>query len=647
MPVNGKETTNGVSSGEDPNNDDNLTPPPESPISSPRANTFGDEIVVRARAMNGVQSSPLPLPSEHDDDVEMEEVDKQSLPNSNSISKSPTMSKSQSPAATPYPKRKRASVYNDLDDEKMEGSFTVEEVETPPPAVVPPSTKPRTHGLGGVKGVILGYWRESPVPDVEDKHAVIGFIDVRDRLRTRIQQHNRAQTKVVAKQWPLPPGPGGSWVTFPGVVFNPPLVNLDHNQIKEYVKIRAEALGNQETEEERATKEASAIQEAIRRVQAQPPPDTPVAPQIAYGPDIPDHALVHHRSDAKRRRIERASTGDKLARPSPAPVAAVRHMPMDNLPGTRPTKIQVGFWKGSSEEQDVDKHAVYGILGANDMFRVKVTRETRDGRSVIGNFPTGAGALWIHYDEVEFNPHLKALSRPEMKEYCRVRQFQMDQGENETDRIANETKAVYEAQQRVANSYKQDLDIGHGVTAFAAMTANSLNGGDPDADYSETPPPPKHDLQDVRPLRRAFPETREASRPRHSLPDMAELRAANRPQGGDSVDRVNAIARREIARVEAVQQRQEQRQEQRAASRDASRDSFASDSMSRLNRVWASQEGQRIKAGAEDAKVFLGIKYERKQTGPFQGKLVSQGTIISIDGEDYVEYRVLTKPSFF
>ncbi|POR36181.1 Uncharacterized protein TPAR_03624 [Tolypocladium paradoxum] len=69
--------------------------------------------------------------------------------------------------------------------------------------------------------------------------------------------------------------------------------------------------------------------------------------------------------------------------------------------------------------------------------------------------------------------------------------------------------------------------------------------------------------------------------------------------------------------------------------------------MQRLNKVWARQESLRMKAASEDAKMYDGVKYERKSTGPFMGKLVSQGTIINIDGEDYVEYRVLTKPSFF
>jgi hypothetical protein len=48
-----------------------------------------------------------------------------------------------------------------------------------------------------------------------------------------------------------------------------------------------------------------------------------------------------------------------------------------------------------------------------------------------------------------------------------------------------------------------------------------------------------------------------------------------------------------------------------------------------------------------EVKYYNGIKYERKANGPFQGKLVSNAQILQIDGEDYVEYRVLTKPSFF
>ncbi len=161
--------------------------------------------------------------------------------------------------------------------------------------------KPKTHGLGAVKGVILGYWRDSNVPDEKDRHAVIGFIDVRDRLRTRIQVTNRSGKSMTA-EWPLPPGPGGSWVTFERVVFDKHLVNLDHNQIKEYVKIRSEAIGKNETEEEARANEKLAVKEAVRRVQEHPPPEGANAPAIAYGPEIPEHATMAHKS-----RVQEAS----------------------------------------------------------------------------------------------------------------------------------------------------------------------------------------------------------------------------------------------------------------------------------------------------------------------------------------------------
>lgn len=48
----------------------------------------------------------------------------------------------------------------------------------------------------------------------------------------------------------------------------------------------------------------------------------------------------------------------------------------------------------------------------------------------------------------------------------------------------------------------------------------------------------------------------------------------------------------------------------------------------------------------QDAKVWRGMKYERKAQGPFAGWLV-QGTIITSEGDEYVEYRVLIKPAVY
>jgi hypothetical protein len=43
-----------------------------------------------------------------------------------------------------------------------------------------------------------------------------------------------------------------------------------------------------------------------------------------------------------------------------------------------------------------------------------------------------------------------------------------------------------------------------------------------------------------------------------------------------------------------------------------------------FNCVWVDQEADQLRANNEDAKTYMGIKYERKQTGPFEG-MQSQG----------------------
>ncbi|KAJ3551252.1 hypothetical protein NPX13_g11407 [Xylaria arbuscula] len=320
---------------------------------------------------------------------------------------------------------------------------------------------------------------------------------------------------------------------------------------------------------------------------------------------------------------------------------------LDTLPGTRPTRILVGCWAKSAVDDDRERHAVYGILGANDMFRVKLVRETLDGRYVDGNFPAGAGALWIPYEEVMFLRHISHLSRPEMKEYVRVRQFQIDNGEKEEDKVANETKAVFEAQSRVGSFSKPGLSSGS-VLARQPLAAEREETQD---HPNGTPNSGGHELRN--PRREVMPRN-DPSVPRHPLPDPTAVHYT-RPTSIDPVDRVQGLASREVARMEAVQMRQDSRQHQNnryhmgnpAPIEQAEQTRHFHEHRDRMQKVWASQQESRIRAGIEDAKMHQGVKYERKQNGPFSGKLVSQGAIITIDGEDYVEYRVLTKPTFF
>ena len=634
----------------DEDNNEDLTPPPDSPTdetmshaSSLPPNAARDEIVVGTKAHN---KSPLSRVADTEDVVMGDAEDK--------------------PILAHHSKRKRLSgVYAESVGEKDGSPAPTEDLDARRP--IRPT---KAQSLGAVKGVLLGFWRDSPAEHDEDKHAVVGFIDVRDRLRTRIQPTTRDGRPMDAR-YPIPPGPGGSWVTFDKVAFDAHLVGHNHHVIKEYVKLRADDNRKDESSDERVRLDAEAAKVAAERLRANPPPDTATAPLVAYGPEIPANAVLPNRPESKKRRL-----GGSFGVPSDSPKLVQNSL--DNIPGTRPTRILLGYWKLSSEEDPINKHAVFGILGANDMFRVKLTRETRDGRTVIGNFPSGAGALWIHWDEVEFDPHLRKLSRNEVKEYCRVRQRQVDLGEAPEERVANETKAVYEAQQRVAQSLamgipirKDDSDLTPIAMKNPAMgNGNGHIAGSPSSSFASARP-----AEALRQSRRSEngPRAAATAAGRHPLPDV-EFGAANRTPPGPNpaaLERTNTLARREIARLEAAQARADIR----AASRESSIGPVAAaaaaaaagltntivpvnnslpnpnghfqDNVSRLNKVWEAQEANRIRAGGEDAKIYMGVKYQRKQNGPFQGKLVSQGMIITIDGEDYVEYRVLTKPSFF
>ncbi|KAI4866984.1 hypothetical protein F4820DRAFT_415064 [Hypoxylon rubiginosum] len=619
---------------EDGANDADLSSPPSSSsVSSVNPDMLGDEIVVGTRA-NGDKSPARRVALERED-VEMADVEEDEEP------------------VNHYPKRKRVSQYADLNDEKMDNSSVKDTLDA---NAGPLKGRSRQRTDDSQKQVTLGSWRDSPVPNEEKRHSVVGFIDVRDRLRTRVVSVDLDGDPVNSRLFPIPPGPGGSWVTFERIVFLDHLVGHDHNVIKEYVKVRSETLKNRTAEAD-----VEAIREAQRRLEADPPPETPVPPAIAWGKDIPDH-VRSNRPEVKRRRYgsgvgtiaDRTERSDRAEhdqqvgyverpeRPERAPIAP--QPPEIPQPPRKPTRILVGVWSKSTAPEIKAKHAVYGILGANDMFRVKLVRETIEGKFVDDNFPSGAGALWIPYDEVMFLDHLKDLSRPEVKEYVRIRQSQIDAGEMGDDqRIANETKAVYEAQTRAA--------------AIAAATPNKA--GAQASAQSSAHGPSIHENQESRHPRREAPSLSEPRSeppqpPRKSLPEV-EIRQATRHASNDPLERVQGFANREVARMEAVQMRTDRHQASRNATNpgtpmvvhDNRRD--FQENVHRMQQVWQAQENMRRNPSnfPEDVMMHMGVRYERKQSGPFKDRLVSQGTIINIDGEDYVEYRVLTKPTFF
>lgn len=473
-------------------------------------------------------------------------------------------------------KRKRTSTINHDDASYVDGNSFADPVV-------------KRGKLGkNVRGVIIGVWRDSDQPNDEDKHVVFGFIDIHDRLRTRLYGMNRKGEEVFGN---TPSGAGGCWVTFERILFDSHLRGLPATEIKEYVKIRSESKSE-------ADPEADA--KALLRAKAI------VAEQEAANPTKP----VVNRSSLGRQSLNRQSLPRQplhKASSFPAVNGTSPQTPKANHSGeSKPHGVLIGYWADSDEARDEDKHAVYGVLSETDCFRAKVQRVTRDGRYVDGNFPVGAGALWVSYKKVVLEPHLAPLSRIEVKEYCRIRQRDQVMKESDKERKANDLRAVQQAKNVVA---EQGLNTGVEASVIS-----------PELEI-------RHSAR---------------SEPRSSARHQAEIEATAekaRLEKAEARERQHEKTRKEVAMAEAM------------AKENATME--LKNNIKKLNKVWVAQQAATTHSAAgtppvvdNEVKYHNGIKYERKQNGPFQGKLVSQAQILNIDGEDYVEYRILTKPFF-
>lgn len=499
----------------------------------------------------------------------------------------------------PFVKRKRTSVkyiFDGMDEDRMRGS----------PYSEPPVKRPRQ--ANKVRGVIIGVWRDSDQADDADKHVIYGFIDIHDRLRTRIYGMNRRGEELVAN---APTGAGGCWVTFERVIFDHHLQGLSSAEVKEYVKIRSETKPESNAEE-RADADAKAVLKA-KQIVAQQEAASPGGKPVVHRQ--PRQSLTNRQS-LPRQTIHKTPSFQAVN-------AAEFQTPKASPSNEKPSGVLLGYWADSSEPLEADKHAVFGVLSGTDCFRVKVQKITRDGRSVEGNFPIGAGAIWLHFEKVVLDPHLAGLERAEVKEFVRIRQQDLEHRESEKERKANELKAVQKAKAIVAEQK---------LSGRVAPEASENISPEPEIRHS------------------ARSEQRLSSRHQAAADEAMNLQIQK--EKAEARERQLEKSRREVALAEAAYKTPY------GAPAEADIQEVAQmelkNNIKKLNKVWVAQQAATMPGtmspaapqAEQEVRYHNGIKYERKQNGPFQGKLVSQAQILIIDGEDYVEYRVLTKPSF-
>ncbi|TGO26797.1 hypothetical protein BPAE_0053g00510 [Botrytis paeoniae] len=267
-------------------------------------------------------------------------------------------------------------------------------------------------------------------------------------------------------------------------------------------------------------------------------------------------------------------------------------------------EILLGFWADSNQVNTKDKHAVFGtiVVKSNHKFRFMIRKSTRDGRFVLGN-------SLVQYEKIVLEEYLSQLKRSEVEQYILIRQREILEG-SDLDSRSQQLNAVKLAKAAVASQYPSDPNT----------SGHDVSNPDPEIEQS---------------LRR-----KELSRGK-----IADEKQPPHLQGSND-DSANDTLR-----------------DQPAPHRKLSAERQLAKSMNKLNKTWeAQQEAQaqqpvtspRPEAAAsgssltnDNVKIHGGIKYTRRQNGIFEGKHVGPPQLLNIDGEDYVEYRVLTKATTF
>ncbi|TGO44303.1 hypothetical protein BCON_0549g00010 [Botryotinia convoluta] len=274
-------------------------------------------------------------------------------------------------------------------------------------------------------------------------------------------------------------------------------------------------------------------------------------------------------------------------------------------------EILLGFWADSSQVDTKDKHAVFGtiVVNSNHKFRFMIRKSTRDGRFVLGNFPVGAGNYQVQYEKIVLEEYLSKLKRSEVEQYILIRQREILKG-SDSDSRSQQLNAVRLAKAAVASQHPSD------------------------------PSPSGHDVSNPDPEIEQSIRCKEISRGK--MPDRKQplhLQGANDNSTDDTLG------------------------DQSAPHKKLSAERQLAKSMNKLNKTWEAQQeaktqqpitSPRSEAAAsgssltnDNVKIHGGIKYTRRQNGIFEGKHVGPPQLLNIDGEDYVEYRVLTKATTF
>lgn len=302
--------------------------------------------------------------------------------------------------------------------------------------------------------------------------------------------------------------------------------------------------------------------------------------------------------------------------------------------------VILGHWRKSDVVDESKKHAVVGFLTSRGDLRMLLQPFTTEGESLAQEYPLPYGpyARQIGFSDIVFCSHLKNLHPPQVKEYIRIRSNSNIEAKEERD-AAN--MAAVEAVIRQVN---QNQPCGDPLQPHRHASANkslvdfstSIQSASSQSPSELIPSSHKSNTADQKPFHTRAPSHSDKSCT-HSV-EAAQIKDASK------------VSRDFPSRAGQVRIKTHGNHVESEVSENMSVPAEYGPTQGRTN-LWSSKNTQRLFkrrkiALAEDSFGDV-IKYERKQTGPFSGRLVSQGVIVDVDGDDYIEYRVLATVSLF
>ncbi len=137
--------------------------------------------------------------------------------------------------------RKRAEALAIEEAKKIAGKAIASQASRSAPGTTATHSKPAKPATPTEipKGIFLGFWKDSDAAKDVDKHAAFGVVDS-NRLRVKVIKFTRDGRPYKGN---FPTNPGSNWIPFDDVVREPALDKLLRLQVIEYVKIRQNEQG--------------------------------------------------------------------------------------------------------------------------------------------------------------------------------------------------------------------------------------------------------------------------------------------------------------------------------------------------------------------------------------------------------------------